>query len=64
MALKPVTKADFNTVAQDALFTEQGAYVVNNAENKRIADDGVQNAKENAENKRITAKKATEPSEG
>lgn len=58
MALKPLTEADFNTVAQDKLFIEQGAYVVNNAENKRIADNGTQNAKENAENKRISAEKA------
>lgn len=62
MALKPLTDADFNTVSNDKLFVEQGAVVVNNAENKRIADDGVQNAKENAENKRVSAKKA--PAEG
>lgn len=59
-----VTNADFNTVANDPLFTEQGAVVVNNAENKRIVDDGVQNAKENAENKRITAKKVVAPAGG
>lgn len=58
MAVTKPTDADFNAVAQDKLFTEQGAVVVNNAENKRIADDGVQNGKENAENKRISAKKA------
>lgn len=58
MALQPLTDADFNTVANDPTFVEQGAVVSENAENKRIAKPGTS---ENSENKRIAAKKSEVP---
>ena len=64
MAVTKPTDADFNAVAQDKLFTEQGAVVVNNAENKRIALGNALNAfdnGENAENKRISAERVVDP---